>query len=77
MNKFKQVLTNFHLSSLRVRLTVGIAVFSACGLGGLSTWTGWKMQQLLINSHKDNIEQIMFRLPIDVEVYSQILPKTQ
>lgn len=75
MNKFKQVFPNFHLSSLRVRLTVGIAVFSACGLGGLSTWTGWKMQQLLINSHKDNIEQILSRLPIDVEVYSQMLPR--
>jgi signal transduction histidine kinase len=34
------------------------------------------MQQLLINSHKEHIEQIASRLPLDVEVYSQMFPLT-
>jgi signal transduction histidine kinase len=63
-----------NFSSLRVRLTIGIATFSSLGLGSLAIWTGWKMQQLLIDSHKQNMEQIVSRLPLDVEVYSQMLP---
>lgn len=74
MNQVSRIFSKIDLSSLRVRLTVGIAVFSALGLGSLATWTGWKMQQLLIDSHKENIEQIASRLPLDVEVYSQMLP---
>ncbi|PAX53175.1 sensor histidine kinase [Brunnivagina elsteri] len=76
MNRFSRIFPKINPSSLRVRLTIGIAVFSALGLGGLTTWTGWKMQQLLINSHKENMEQIASRLPLDVEVYSQMLPFT-
>lgn len=74
MNQVSRFFPKIDLSSLRVRLTIGIAVFSALGLGSLATWTGWKMQQLLIDSHKENIEQIASRLPLDVEVYSQMLP---
>lgn len=59
-------------SSLQMRLTVGIAVVSAVGLGSVAGWTCWKMQQILIVSHKHNIERIVERLPKDVEVYSEI-----
>jgi signal transduction histidine kinase len=76
VNGISRIFTKINPSSLRVRLTIGIAVFSALGLGSLAIWTGWKMQQLLINSHKENIEQIASRLPLDVEVYSQMLPLT-
>jgi signal transduction histidine kinase len=74
VNPVSRIFPKIDLSSLRVRLTIGIAVFSALGLGCLATSTGWKMQQLLIDSHKENIEQIASRLPLDVEVYSQMLP---
>ncbi|OZH55996.1 hypothetical protein AFK68_01020 [Hydrocoleum sp. CS-953] len=59
-------------SSLQTRLTVGIAVFSVLGLGSVALWTSWKMQQLLIVSHKHNIEQIAERFPRDVEMYSKM-----
>jgi len=57
--------------SLRMRLTVGgiVAVF-AVGVGSIALWTTWQMQQILINSHKENIEQIADRLLGDVEVAS-------
>jgi signal transduction histidine kinase len=74
VNRVSRIFPKLNPSSLRVRLTIGIAVFSALGLGSLATWTAWKMQQLLIDSHKENIEQIASRLPLDVEVYSQMLP---
>lgn len=59
-------------SSLQMRLTVGIAVVSAVGLGTVAAWTCWKMQQILIVSHKHSIERIADRLPMDVEVYSEM-----
>ncbi len=62
----------FDPSSLQTRLTVGIAVFSVLGLGSVALWTSWKMQQLLIVSHKHNIEQIAERFPKDVEMYSKM-----
>ncbi|AUT03080.1 two-component sensor histidine kinase [Nostoc sp. CENA543] len=60
--------------SLRLRLTVGIAVLSTLGLGNLAFWTGWKIQQILINNHKNNIETIAQRLPRDVQIYSEMMP---
>jgi heavy metal sensor kinase len=59
--------------SLQVRLTVGIAAVSALGLGSLAMWTSWKMKELLINSHKYNIERIAKRLPHDVQLYSEMM----
>ena len=60
--------------SLRLRLTIGTAVVSALGLGGLTIWTSWQMQQILIDSHKQNIEQIAERLPRDLQIYSEMMP---
>lgn len=60
--------------SLRSRLTIGIAAVSAVGLGSVAIWTSWQMQQILIISHKQRIEQIAERLPRDVKLYSEMLP---
>lgn len=61
-------------NSLRVRLTAGIAIVSAIGLGGLAVWTSMRMQQILVSSHKDNIKFIAKRLPTEVEIYSEMMP---
>ncbi|MEB3341236.1 HAMP domain-containing sensor histidine kinase [Okeania sp.] len=62
----------FDSSSLQIRLTVGIALFSVLGLGSVALWTSWKMQQLLLVSHKHKIEQMAERFPKDVEMYSKM-----
>ncbi|MBH8561732.1 two-component sensor histidine kinase [Nostoc sp. CENA67] len=68
---------NIDLFSLRLRLTIGIGTFSALILGSLAAWTSWKMQQILIDSHKRNIEEIAERLPHDVQLYSEMMqPET-
>ncbi|MCP2731198.1 sensor histidine kinase [Limnofasciculus baicalensis] len=59
--------------SLQVRLTVGIATFSAMGLSGVAIWTSWKMQQILVTSQKQNIEFLANRFPHDVEIYSDMV----
>jgi len=53
---------------------MGTAVVSTLGLGSLTTWTSWKMQQILIDSHKQNIEQIAERLPRDLQIYNEMMP---
>ena len=45
----------FNPASLRVRLTLGIALVSALSLGGLAVWTSVRMQQILIATHKENM----------------------
>ena len=59
-------------NSLRLRLTAGVAAFSILGLGSLASWTGWRMQQILIESHKKNIEEIATTIPRDIEMMSKM-----
>lgn len=61
-------------ASLKVRLTVGIATVAALSLGSLAAWTSMKMQQILISTHKQNLKYIVARLPMDIEVYSEMMP---
>jgi signal transduction histidine kinase len=67
------ILKNIDLYSLRFRLTVGVAAVSVVGLGSLATWTGWKIEQILIDSGKHNVEQISARLPRDTEIYMEMI----
>lgn len=62
----------FDLNSLRLRLTAGVAAFSILGLGSLASWTGWRMQQILIENHKKNIEEIATQIPRDIEMLSKM-----
>ncbi|MBV6627199.1 MAG: two-component sensor histidine kinase [Rivularia sp. (in: Bacteria)] len=62
----------FDFNSLRLRLTAGVAAFSILGLGSLASWTGWRMQRILIENHKKNIEEIATTIPRDVEMLSKM-----
>jgi len=72
VQKIKQLWQKIDPFSLQVRLTIGITAAFAIGVGGIALWTTWQMQQILIDGHKQNIEQIAERLPGDVEVYSEM-----
>ena len=72
MQKIKKLWQKIDPFSLQVRLTIGITAAFAIGVGGIALWTTWQMQQILIDSHKQNIEQIAERLPGEVEVYSEM-----
>jgi hypothetical protein len=77
VKQIKKTWQNIDPFSLQLRLTIGIAGFSALVLGGLATWTSWKTQKILIDNHKHNIEQIAKRLPRDVQIYSEMMqPET-
>jgi signal transduction histidine kinase len=61
-------------ASLQFRLTVEISLLSILGLSSVAAWTSWKMQQLLITTHTQQVEYIANRFPRDVELYSEMLP---
>lgn len=60
--------------SLRFRLTIGVAIVSIFGMGSLAGWTTWKIQQILIDSHKQKIHDISERLPRDLDIYMEMKP---
>lgn len=74
MKQVRKIYQKIDPFSLRLRLTVGIALVSALGLGNLALWTSQKMQQILINNHKENVQEIAERLPHDVQIYSEMMP---
>ncbi|MGB3691115.1 MAG: HAMP domain-containing sensor histidine kinase [Spirulinaceae cyanobacterium] len=61
--------------SLRLRLTVGMVAFSALGIGGVALWTSWKIQDILVTTHKKNLVYVAERFPEDVEAYSEMLTR--
>jgi signal transduction histidine kinase len=60
-------------NSLRFRLTLGIALLSTFGLGSVALWMNWKMQNLLIMTHKQTVNYVANRFPHDVEIYSEMV----
>lgn len=58
-------------NSLQFRLTVSIAGLIALGLTSVALWTSWKMQRILIASHKQKIVDIGDRIADDVVLYRQ------
>jgi heavy metal sensor kinase len=73
--RFRQVKQR-HLdpASLQFRLTLEISLLSILGLSSVAVWTSWKMQQILITTHTQQVEYIANRFPRDVELYSEMLP---
>ncbi len=61
-------------SSLNVRLTIEASLLVIVGLGSVATWTGLRMQQILLTSHTQNIGYIADRFPRDVVANSDIMP---
>ncbi|QLE58657.1 cell wall metabolism sensor histidine kinase WalK [Nostoc sp. TCL26-01] len=74
MKQIREISQKIDPYSLRLRLTIAVTAVSALSLGSLAIWTSWKMQELLINNHKQNVEEIAQRLPRDVQLYSGMMP---
>ena len=66
LDSLRRISHNLQLTSLQTRLTLGVAACTALGLGGSVFWASWRMEQILIQTHKQNIEYIAGRFPADV-----------
>ena len=49
-------------------------MLSVLSLSSVAAWTSWKMQDILITTHTQNVKYIATRFPRDVELYSDMLP---
>ena len=63
--------------SLRVRLTLGVALLSMLGLGSVVVWISWRMQNLLVVTHKQTSTYIVERFPNDARIYGQMSSPTE
>ncbi|MBL1208849.1 HAMP domain-containing sensor histidine kinase [Geminocystis sp. GBBB08] len=66
-------LKTIDFNSLKFRLTLGVALLSTLALGSVALWMNWKMQNLLIMTHKQTVNSIANRFPHDVEIYSEMV----
>lgn len=60
--------------SLQFQLGITLASLIAMGLSGVALWTTWRVQQILIDSHKASIVGIGERITQDVTLYEEMMP---
>lgn len=61
-------------TSLQFRLTLELIALSLLGVGSVTVWSGWRMEQTLVSAHKQNLEYIAAHFPEQVELYRQSEP---
>lgn len=61
----------FSTSSLQFRLTLELVSLAILGLGSVSIWAGWQMEQNLVSAHKQALEYIATYFPEQVTFYSE------
>ncbi|WP_008313327.1 sensor histidine kinase [Leptolyngbya sp. PCC 6406] len=59
--------------SIQFRLTAGLVLASALGIGGVSGWMGWRMQHRLLESHRQNVIALSNRFGEDVALYQAMM----
>jgi signal transduction histidine kinase len=64
-------------ASLQVQLTLGMGTLFALSLGSVALWTSWKMQQILIASHKENVITVVNQITVDTTLYSEMYTMEQ
>lgn len=58
-------------NSIQFRLTVGMVLASILGIGGFTGWINFRMQQILVQRHKDNALMMANRLGQDADLYRE------
>ncbi|MEO1069651.1 MAG: HAMP domain-containing sensor histidine kinase [Cyanobacteria bacterium J06638_6] len=65
------------LGSLQTRLTAGVVLTSLVGVGTVTAWMGWRMQQIVLDSHRQRTILVADRLREDVQYYSTMMPPSE
>jgi signal transduction histidine kinase len=60
--------------SMQTRLTTGVVLTSLVGLGSMAAWMGWRMQQILLDSHRQRTALVADRFEEDVRYYTTMMP---
>ncbi|MEM9162993.1 MAG: HAMP domain-containing sensor histidine kinase [Cyanobacteria bacterium P01_F01_bin.4] len=64
-------------ASIQFRLTSGIVLASMLGIGGITGWTSYRMQKILIDGHKQNAINTVQRFEQDVDLYEEMMPSRE
>lgn len=59
--------------SLQLTLTLRIVAILSVGLSGVTLWTCWKTQDILVASHKKTLQETAQRIEEDVTLYREML----
>lgn len=62
------------LSSLRTRLTLGVALLATLGIGSMAAWMGWQTERILVGRHERQLTDVVAQIPQDIERYRTVLP---
>jgi signal transduction histidine kinase len=60
--------------SLQTRLTAGVVLTSLVGVGTVTAWMSWRMQRIVLDSHRQRTALVADRLQEDVRYYSTTMP---
>ncbi|MGK7926773.1 MAG: ATP-binding protein [Spirulina sp.] len=63
----------FDPHSLQFQLTIGIAAMSVLGISSVTFGVAWKLDNLIISSHKKQVEHLAERFGESVEIYSEMM----
>ncbi|MBP0019696.1 MAG: HAMP domain-containing histidine kinase [Cyanobacteria bacterium SBLK] len=63
----------FDPHSLQFQLTFGIAAMSVLGISSVTFGVAWKLDDLIISSHKKQVEHLAARFSESVEIYSEMM----
>ena len=65
---------NIDPGSLQTRLTAGVVLTSLVGIGTVTAWMSWRMQRIVLDSHRQRTALVADRLQEDVRYYSTMMP---
>ncbi|MGD1855564.1 MAG: sensor histidine kinase [Leptolyngbyaceae cyanobacterium] len=66
----------FDPGSIQFRLTAGMVLASILGFGGMTAWGNFRMQQILIQGHKESAIEVAERFGQDVAWMDETMPST-
>ena len=67
----------FDPGCIQFRLTAGMVLASIIGFGGMTAWSNFRMQQILIQGHKEGALEIAERFGQDVAWMDETMPSTE
>ncbi|TVQ15144.1 MAG: sensor histidine kinase [Leptolyngbya sp. DLM2.Bin27] len=62
------------LNSLQTRLTAGVVLASLVAIAAMTTWMGWRTEQILLDSHRQQAMMVADRFAEDVRYYTAMMP---
>jgi signal transduction histidine kinase len=61
------------IASIRFRLTAGVVLVSALGIGSVTGWLSWRLHQILLTSHQEAVAALSQRFREDVVLYEDMM----